>query len=97
MRAIVDGIYLNSICHPKKVKGEFYYTLSFLDNDDNSYNCFISEDLHNSIERMKLRRFAPISIEMSIYKNRDGNYMFTPMNVDTVPFETEEEKKHAGK
>ena len=93
MKAHVDALFLNALCHPKKVKGEYYYTLSFLDNDDNSYNTFISKEIYDNIARLKITRFAIVYITLNIYKNKDGQYTFTPVEIDVVPFKNDLQDK----
>lgn len=82
MKAHVNALFLNALCHPKKVQGEYYYTLSFLDEEDNSYNCYISQELYDDIGKKKIARFNTVDIELSIYRKNDGNYSFSPVNID---------------
>ena len=102
MKAEVNASFLNCLKHEGKEKGKEYYTLSFLDNDDNSYNCFISKDLYeiinSAVNDKRVKRFYPIIITLNIYKGKDGHYNFSPTDITVVPFEDEHKlaDKHEG-
>ena len=74
----------------KKDKSGYYYTLSFLDENDAAYNCYIDERLYDDICRQTYMRFDLIDIEMSIYKDTKGQYQFRPtaVTVQHNPFVT---------
>lgn len=65
----------------KRDKSGYFYTLSFLDENDAAYNCFIDEKLYDDICKQTYRRFDIIEIEMSIYKDSKNTYQFKPTNV----------------
>lgn len=98
MKASVNANFLNCIEHVGRDKDKKYYTLSFLDEDDNSYNCYINEALYTYIKNMNVKRYASVVIELNIYKGRDGNYNFSPTDLTVSPFEEDNKlaNKHAG-
>jgi hypothetical protein len=54
----------------KKSSGEFYYTLNFLDDSDNSYRCFINEDIYK--QAIKFKRFDYVDLNINLYKSSSG-------------------------
>ena len=74
----------------KKDKSGYFYTLSFLDENDAAYNCFIEERLYDDICKQTYQRFDIVEIEMSIYKDSKNMYQFKPtaVTVQHNPFIT---------
>lgn len=81
----------------KKDKSGYFYTLSFLDENDAAYNCFIEERLYDDICKQTYQRFDIVEIEMSIYKDSKNMYQFKPtaVTVHHNPFVTAEAIKAA--
>ena len=61
-----------------------FYTVSFLDEMDKSYNLFIKENQYSDIS--KLKRFDEVIVTLSIYTDKNSHYQFNVISVDKLPF-----------
>lgn len=78
-------ILLSANENQKKNSNDKYYTMSFLDENDNSFNCYINKDVYSKIKDSGYKRFSDITIEISIYKEKDSpHYNFNVKNI--IPF-----------
>lgn len=78
-------ILLSANENQKKNSTDKYYTMSFLDENDNSFNCYINKDVYSKIKELGFKRFSEIVISLSIYKEKDSpHYNFNVK--DIIPF-----------
>lgn len=68
----------------KKGSNDKYYTMSFLDESDTSFNCYITKEIYDTVKDMNVERFGNITISLSIYKDRDNHYNFNVKGI--IPF-----------
>lgn len=90
MKGNFNLILLNALEHEKKGSKDKFYTMSFLDENDKSYNCYISQDIFESCKGFK--RFDEVNIELSIYTDKDGKYQFNVVSISKNPFNKEDKK-----
>lgn len=77
-------ILLNCLEHDKKGSRDKYYTLSFLDENDKSFNLYINDEIYDKCKDIK--RFDEITVDLSIYLDRDNRYQFNVIDVAKNPF-----------
>lgn len=57
----------------KKVKDDkVFYIGRFLDDNDNKFQFFISEDKYNDLA--KKRKYEPIELTLNLYESKNGRY-----------------------
>lgn len=57
----------------KKVKDDkVFYIGRFLDDNDNKFQFFISEDKYNDL--VKKRKYEPVELTLSLYESKNGRY-----------------------
>lgn len=79
-------VLLNATENQKRNSNDKYYTMSFLDENDNSFNAYINKDIFDKIKENGLKRFSEITVELSIYKEKDSpHYNFSIK--DIIPFQ----------
>lgn len=84
-------ILLNASENKKRNSNEKYYTMSFLDENDNSFNAYISKEVFDKIKENGFKRFSEIVITLSIYKEKDSpHYNFSIK--DIIPFQLNTQK-----
>ena len=84
MKGNFNMILLSTGEHISNSTKQKYYTCSFLDELDKSYNLYIDEELYTSLT--KLKRFDEVIVTLSIYTDRNGHYQFNVVSVDKLPF-----------
>lgn len=78
-------VLLNASENQKRNSNDKYYTMSFLDENDNSFNAYISKEIYTKIKENGFKRFSEITVELSIYKEKDSpHYNFSIK--DIIPF-----------
>lgn len=79
-------ILLNASENKKKNSNDKFYTMSFLDENDNSFNAYINKDIFDKIKENGFKRFSEIVISLSIYREKDSpHYNFSIK--DIIPFQ----------
>lgn len=89
MKTNANVTVLNVLAHEKKNSKDLYYTISWLDESDVSWNVFISSDLYKkAVEILKVKRFDEVMVDVNLFKSADGKgYSFSVLDINKCPFE----------
>ena len=71
----------------KQNSKDMYYILSFLDEQDNTFNLFIQQDMYAKALKLGAERFDSIYVTLSVYKDREGHYNFNLKDIELPPFD----------
>lgn len=88
MIATITTTILNALEHEKKGNPkDKYYTVSFLDEEDNSYTVYTSKEIYDKVKESKVKRFDTVSFSLRFFKQKDREgYSFQVTDYEKIPF-----------